>query len=106
MDHEEDYFEEAEKKTICFCFKVKTKDSVYQRNQKKNSQIKSMKDMTPSEKKERLAYLRFRVKVIASAVLFIYVLRRSHRVSEDHKMRKIRLKVMVDDSGPIVELDK
>ena len=60
--------------------------------------VKKMSDMTEAEKKERVAYLFFRVKVIASAVLFLYVLKKSNRRSEQEKLRKIRLKVIMDDS--------
>lgn len=53
--------------------------------------------MTPIEKKERLNYLRFRMKVIASSVLFIYVLKKGLKIAEAKRMRKTNLKVIIDD---------
>ena len=52
--------------------------------------------MTPAQKKERLRYLRFRMKVIASASLFIHVLKKGFKISEEKRLNKTNLKVRID----------
>ena len=67
------------------------------KKQSSSNRLKTLAEMTPIEKKERLNYLRFRMKVIASSVLFIYVLKKGLKIAEAKRMRKTNLKVIIDD---------
>lgn len=56
-----------------------------------------MSEMTPEEKKERLDYIRFKIKTIGLAALFIHFLRKSRQRSDWKELSKFRTKVIYDD---------
>ena len=62
---------------------------------------KPFSEMTPQEKRERLNYLRFRVRVAALAISFIHVLSRWFETNENEKLMKKRIKVLIDDEEKI-----
>ena len=62
-----DIEEEEDRRRIC-CLSLKGKNE--------DDEATPFHLMTPTEKRERLAYLRYRMKIVAEAALFIYTLRK------------------------------
>ena len=60
---------------------------------------KDFLDMTDGEKKERLAYLRYRMRVIAHAALFLHLLRRISDAADERRLHAYRNKIYVDDDN-------
>ena len=61
--------------------------------------IKDFLDMTDREKKERLAYLRYRMRVIAHAALFLHLLRRISDAADERRLHAYRNKIYIDEDN-------
>ena len=77
-------------------------DPDYYRTQKKFS------EMTGREKRDRLDYLRFRMRIIGTAIVFIHVLKKAVVKGDNARMKKFRLnftKVSLDQVEPKKQID-
>lgn len=60
--------------------------------------------MTRQERAERLSYLRFRMRVIASANLFLYVLKKTYEKNQEKKLMRQHYKIIIEDVDQLQEV--
>ena len=62
----------------------------------------NLNEVSPDLRRERLNYLRFRVRVIGTSVLFIHLMRRNIVKSDNLKMRNMELSLSMDSVYEVV----
>lgn len=56
-----------------------------------------MSEMTPEERKERIGQIKFKIKAIGLAALFIHSLKQSTDQSDEKALTKHRMEVIYED---------
>lgn len=92
-DANPNFYATEKRRRRCFCIKVKRRGA--------RAPSKPFSLMSPEERKERLSYLRFRIRVIASAALFIHCLSKHLQDSDQRKISKYHRKVYTESESEI-----